>query len=133
MMGGALPWEASAAALELLGIVPPPDGNRPSVRLARWFWRVTQAAPDMPLMVLDFSALIDRFSIAQLLAEWEILGDPPSMYWNSVEAVLTYAPWRSEDHAGHYAAALRDGRVPPLPHPDWISANKTKGLSSEGA
>lgn len=133
MTSGALPWEASSAALELLSIVPPPQGNRPSVRIARWFWRVTQAAPDMPLMVLDFSAPIDRFSIAQLLAEWEILGDPPSIYRDSVEAVLTYAPWRSEDNAGRYAAALQDGSVPPLPYPNWISASKIEDLSNRGA
>ncbi len=45
---GDLPWEASEAALELLALKEfAPGEARPSVRLARWFWRITQAAPRM--------------------------------------------------------------------------------------
>jgi len=48
MQGNALPWEASAAALELLLFL---DYNgvreRPPIRLVKWYWRVRQASPDM--------------------------------------------------------------------------------------
>jgi len=44
---GDLPWEASEAALELLRFWQRGSPTtRPSVRLARWFWRITQAAPN---------------------------------------------------------------------------------------
>lgn len=58
---GDLPWEAAPTALELLRYL---NMVRPSVRLARLFWRVTQAAPDAPTYA--------RFSAAQQLAEAEL-------------------------------------------------------------
>lgn len=53
---GALPWEASAAVRELFLLTNGDEGvpfdqelKRPTVRLARWFWRVTMARPDMSI------------------------------------------------------------------------------------
>ena len=59
MERGDLPWEASAAAIELLRYYPIHMENtaadttarvnkRPSIRLVKWFWRVTQAMPSPP-------------------------------------------------------------------------------------
>lgn len=39
-----LPWEASRAALELLAA--PPDGQRPTIRLVKWYWRLSLACPE---------------------------------------------------------------------------------------
>jgi hypothetical protein len=39
-----LPWEASRDVLELLDMIKP---ERPTVRQARWWWRVQLAAPEM--------------------------------------------------------------------------------------
>jgi hypothetical protein len=60
MRWGLLPWEASQAALELLALqhrydqaltekdpAIPPRG-RPTVRDAKWFWRLSLAAPTLP-------------------------------------------------------------------------------------
>lgn len=46
---GELPWEASAAVLELLAVTEEEEVPRPAVSLARWFWRVSQSLPEEPL------------------------------------------------------------------------------------
>ena len=48
MEAGTLPWEASRSALELLGHMEDigPRGGRPTIRYVKWFWRLTQVAPD---------------------------------------------------------------------------------------
>jgi hypothetical protein len=122
---GDLPWEASAAALELLRvwekwpphilemILPVPEeralfgynfGDRPSVRLARWFWRLTQAAPDADAK--------DRRSVAEFLEAAEVVGSEPVE--RAVEAFLQYAPWRSAEAATAYQTALADNKAIPI-------------------
>jgi hypothetical protein len=113
---GDLPWEAQGAALELmrvwargprLGMVSPEarrllsPAARPSVRLARWFWRMTQAAPD--------ATALERRHIAGLLAAAEA-GDPDVR--RAAEGWLCYAPWRSEEARGAYEEAQAEGRIP---------------------
>lgn len=39
-----LPWSASASLLELMSVYP--AGERLTVRVAKWYWRVTQAVPE---------------------------------------------------------------------------------------
>ena len=67
MQGGALPWEASTAALELLMFL---DCNgvrtRPPIRLVKWYWIVTRASCDMSRDA--------RFGIAVLLTQQEEKG-----------------------------------------------------------
>ena len=67
---GDLPWEASAAALELLMFL---DSNgvreRPPIRLVKWYWRVIQASRDMGRNV--------TFSIAAELTRQEGKGQAP--------------------------------------------------------
>ena len=46
---GALPWEASRAALDLLRLRTDKRFGPPLIREALWFWHVTQAAPDAEL------------------------------------------------------------------------------------
>ena len=139
MESGALPWEASAAALELLDVRRTADpfiryleahpespftdpgrepismrfGDHPSVRLARWYWRVTQAAPDLPGGTQDF--WLGRYDIAVILAEGEARSDVPQRLRDSVEAYLSYAPWRSPEGKAAYVDGIKQRRFLTLP------------------
>jgi hypothetical protein len=143
MEAGLLPWPASAAALELLGIQRTRDMwsqigrdpgelptsafdlpiGRPSVRLARWFWRVTQSAPDLlafPPEVpevpspLPLNKLPGRYYIAQALAVHEAAGEISQRLLDAVETYFAYAPWRDIRNAAQYSLALGTGQVPEL-------------------
>lgn len=96
MDNGALPWEAASAAFELLQRAHQ-DERPPPVRLVRWFWRITLAAPDA-----DFSL---RLPFAQCMAAAEVLGGPVGakvQRW--VESYLRFAPWQSVDRSMRAAA-----------------------------
>lgn len=107
MEQGALPWEASAALLELLR-QRASFNTRPTVREARWFWRVTQAAPDAPVR--------SRATLAGWLAAWEALGagEIPEVEVRRVEGYLSYRPW-TDQGAIAYEAAVTEGRALPCP------------------
>ena len=91
MVGGELAWEASPALLELLGHLRRHLGPHVAspIRLANWFWRVTQAAPDAPI--------ISRVRIAIRLASWELAGWPEGPERFGPESYLAQALWRSND------------------------------------
>jgi hypothetical protein len=152
MQNGLLPMEASAAALELLDVrsmVDPvirqieqesePIGyewesmglrwGRPSVRLARWFWYVTQAAPDLPAVSRPFPlppdadiALVSppgidipgRYDIAVALAELEADPSPGQALRDKIERYLSFGPWRSLDRALDYKLKVDHGYFPGL-------------------
>jgi hypothetical protein len=86
MERGDLPWEASAASIELLRKIIDDSldykdrEERPPVRLVRWFWRVSLAAPD-----LDIS---DRINAAKTIATWELLGKQDHSWLRNVERLL---------------------------------------------
>jgi hypothetical protein len=160
-----LPWEASESALELLEVhrkanpflrhlesqpeLPFADngrqplgmrwGHRPSVRLTRWYWRVTQAARDLPAETQTLVLLppihihiLGRYDIAVVLAEWEDWSDAPQSLQDSVEAYLTYAPWRSTERAMEYMAEVKRGRIPGLTPQDLFSyENLRHGISED--
>ena len=98
MERGDLPWEASGAALELLGHLQwkVPLG-RPTVRLFKWFWRVTLAA--------NGTRIQTRYQAAVLLSRWERLGDRPPDDVRGIEWYFAFAPWRSREHEHKYRAA----------------------------
>lgn len=73
-----LPWEAGATALELLRLTAD-DRVRPTVRVAKWFWRVTLAAPDSPPAT--------RLFVARLLAAQELAGNEPDS--RTTEVLIT--------------------------------------------
>jgi len=93
---GGLPWEASAAVLELLGFLHRAGSGRPLMRVGRWFWHVTLAAPDLPVR--------DRFAAARQLSAWEVI--PHEENVRPVEWHLAYAPWRSQDATNEYQQAV---------------------------
>jgi hypothetical protein len=51
MEAGLLPWESSAAVLELLAWSEEHGLPRPPVAIARWYWRMVQALPKATLGV----------------------------------------------------------------------------------
>jgi hypothetical protein len=91
MEDGALPWEASAADLELLAYLNDLHSSRPNHEEALWFWRVTQAAPDAPLDL--------RYDLSTILATRPLMGYPVP---EGLESVLAHAgPYRQTNQGGH--------------------------------
>jgi len=102
MEDGSLPWEASAAGLELLRAFS--RLRRPPVRLARWFWRVTQAAPG--------AGIPARLQAAAQLAIEEALGTTQER--RAVEWFLAFQPWRSEEDRAEYEDAQQSTSCEPI-------------------
>ena len=128
MERGDLPWEASAATLELiLALEGEASEGRPSIRLARRFWQVALAAPD--------ARLDDRLRAARLLAAWESLQTRPSDQLRGIEWYLAFAPWRSDHHSDSYEKAklgLIAGEanppVPPFPKRQISETQEGEGI-----
>jgi len=95
MEDGALPWEASAAALELLAYLNDLHSPRPNHQEALWFWRVTQAVPNAPLNL--------RYDVSIILATCPSMGYPVP---EGLESVLA--------HAGLYRQTNQDGHIRPI-------------------
>ena len=95
MERGELPWEASAACLELLGsiFISAATGlgdRRPTIRLALAFWRITLAAPDLNVN--------KRLRYARMWSGWQALGSTANQQdLRPLEARLAYGPWRSKE------------------------------------
>lgn len=106
-----LPWDASPAILELLGEYGTWMGVRPEIGLASWFWRITQAAPDLPLN--------SRIAAARTLWAWEILGRPETSQIGELEEYLVYAPWRAPENKLAYQQAIRTDDVERTRSPDY--------------
>jgi hypothetical protein len=109
-LAGTLPWESSQAILELLRYRDQRQVERPTVRVALWFWRVSLAAP---------SEHIDhRASFANFLSTFEIFRDfgysEPAVDPRSLEWYLAYRPWLGDDEAKEYETAVTRG-YDPLP------------------
>ncbi len=100
---GLLPWESASAVLELM-YLGREMGRPPSVRMGRWYWRVTLAAPDMPPEI--------RRTLAENLCYWEPRAATDPVTAQGAEALLTYAFWRSQERAAAYQQALAAGAVP---------------------
>jgi len=125
-----LPWGAAPVCLWLLrefqalaAAVPGHVSERPTNRLAKWFWRVWQAAPTS-----DFTSMPDanfkwRWDLAVTLASTEIVTvDLEHRTQRGIEGVLVYAPWSSPTAGLAWRKAVLEGRIPDL---------RTYGLSSD--
>ena len=105
MESGALPWEASRAALDLLRYRVEMGLKKsilPRVGEVRWFWRVTQAVPDAPLKNRATLA-----GILQMRTEFEDRGlgtqEGKAKTMIPIQWELAYQPWRSdEDKKAHH-------------------------------
>ena len=127
MQGGALPWEASSAALELLMFL---DSNgvreRPPIRLVMWYWRVIQASRDM--------SRAQSFSIAAELTRQEGNGQAPGN--PGAEWLMAYNQiGRSEDDDDPLAERKRryreakDREDRPIPH--YVRAGLSINMAEE--
>jgi hypothetical protein len=146
MESGALPWAAGRAALELLEIqmdmhlcfrhelrkyvkeqgdarnlTQGLSASPPTVRTVRWYWRLSQVAPDLPKVMPndDDSIMVkhdypDRHRLAYALAAHEAAGKTPKDFLSRVETYLTLAPWQDGDKANRYEYAVAFGIVPEL-------------------
>lgn len=100
MEDGSLPWDASAAGLELIRA----DENvRPPLRLVKWFWRISTTAPDAPYSY--------RRGMAGILAAAEIIGALTPDVYRAIESATVYEPWRSGEAAREYERAVLAGRA----------------------
>jgi len=103
----ALPWEATLAGLELLRQFRS-FKKRPLVGLVRWFWRISQIAPDAPYSL--------RFIAAQELFYREAFGRADPAAWESTarhfERLLAYGWWRSDAARKAYEAVEEDDPIP---------------------
>jgi hypothetical protein len=123
-----LPWEASGYLLELWrlsvegnliefemrlldGAIQTPQSS-PTIRQARWWWRVHQAAPDLGLP--EVKILADDFVVREL--DHEVLAMP--LEFADLQAFLAYRPWQGlpSDTARYeaYRDAISQGRISPL-------------------
>ncbi|MGE5618089.1 MAG: hypothetical protein ACM3US_02395 [Sphingomonadaceae bacterium] len=90
-----LPWEAAPAVFEAIRMTG--EESRPTVRTAKWYWRLFLAAPDM--------APKDRLRTARQMAAVEVSDLPrAAQSWRLFE-------WKM----------LHPGVVPPEPLPIWTS------------
>jgi hypothetical protein len=142
MESGALPWAAGRAALEFIGLMmdlnlhvraqlrvatrkneglknqltnflsaPPP-----TIRVIRWWWRLSQVAPGLPLgssPFMHFEDLPPGYLLAYALAAYEETGSPQDLL-PRVETYLSLAPWRGEDALLSYKYGVHSGAVPGL-------------------
>ena len=115
-----LPWEASAFLLEMSILVQENKIYRgygfeplaPTVRQARWWWRVHLAAPDLD--PVDVWYLAQRFVSRELACD--ALGEPEG--FADLEAQLSYKPWdgwpKDSENLEIYRHAVEIGRIPQL-------------------
>jgi hypothetical protein len=105
MASGALPWEASRAALDLLRYFAEHGRGRPTIRHVKWFWYLRLAAPEIETEIAHkYAALLQAVEYAQT-AEQEFVVNLAGL-----ERELAFQPWRSDaDRAAHEAAVARYG------------------------
>ena len=123
---GLLPWEAAPELLAELGDLlettggGPADGARggdamrPTVRWARWYWRLRTSVPDAPLDAVSF--------LATQMEASEIVGaESAERIKRGIEGWFAYRGWPGGDRQGEpsgpeaHASAVQRGIVPPVP------------------
>lgn len=96
----ALPWEASCAALDLLAIRDRRGLGRPTVRQAKWYWRLFAAAPDLsPEDAEKWSAI---YAASELAAQARL----PAHADEAIEWRLAYRPWSSDEARASWSKAV---------------------------
>ena len=111
-----MPWEASGPLLQGLRRQLS-QGARPTVRWARWYWRIYLAAPATPPRVLD--------KLARDIAAREAIGQLDDEYLRGLEARLAFRRYEGGDDA-EFEAALESGFIPAF-EPE-ISVLDTPGM-----
>ena len=81
-----------------------------TVGLARWWWRVHNAVPDIE-PGLDIHIWAEEFTRREL---YEVLLDRPQDV-SGLEAYLAYRPWAGQDEYAAYQWVLNEFLITPLP------------------
>lgn len=108
MREGLLPWESGPALFELLRHYREAGARKPpTVGRAQWYWRVTLGCPDAPVGRRD--------ELAGILAAADVLPeDARKATYETVEAMISYAPWRSTEDQQLYGEAIERGDISQL-------------------
>lgn len=130
-----LPWESSGYLLEhwwrfaFENVDPNTDhyGDKPTVRLVKWWWRIHQAVPSAPQEVVarlagDFAS-IEQGSDAQ---SWDLDFDGLWQY-------MAFKPWENDESGQAYLEATENGQIPSLPRgvPHSFIRNLLLGFSKK--
>ncbi len=84
---GLLPWEASRAILDLIALYQDKGWGRPTVRMAKWYWRLASVLPDTP----NEDRRPAREQMARILAAIEASSKPRHDKLRQIERYLAYA------------------------------------------
>ena len=126
-----LPWKSGAFLLEvwkqLTRSRQEPSTQMPTVRQARWWWRVHLAVPEV-IDPMDVFYLAERFVFRELLID--VLGQPNNM--RDLEAHLAYKPWVDERNRLEYHTDIKfKGFIPPLQKTSELLEHLNTGSESE--
>ncbi len=103
MESGLLPWEAGPSVMELISAYHSEGRGRPSVRVARWYWRVRGLWGDAPADSIDLQSC--RI-ISRALATIEVsMGEAAQNERTALELAIVFKPWQSSSQATQYQAA----------------------------
>ena len=131
-----LPWEASGYLTEMWSwanefwavvaiLLNKPKPALPTVRQARWWWRVHLALPEVENK-LDIYLWAGDFVRYELFKD--VLGEAVDLA--GLDAILAYKPWESLEKKGLYWLALNDGRIP-FPPNIWTEYPLVERLREE--
>ncbi|MDE0744688.1 MAG: hypothetical protein OSB66_03055 [SAR202 cluster bacterium] len=117
-----IPWNNSLKLLELCHYYYESQDKTPSARQAKWWWRVSQAAPDLRASQIS--------ELGNLYAEREIggmvSGNPP--VFNDLNAYITYKPYHT-NRTRTYARFINTNGVKPI-KPKSDESNARGGLKN---
>ena len=132
-----LPWEAGNYLLQMWVSVKEGEAFKvmdarfvippPTVRQARWWWRVHLAAPD--LRPHETWCLAQRFSNREVA--YDLLNKP--FHIADLEAHLAYRPWESPGKLSIYRKAIGKGAIPAISVKSMEWFDIATELSSAGA
>jgi hypothetical protein len=103
---GEFTWDAVRSALDLLQYCDRMGLPRPTVRKAKWFWRLRQASPSMP----DEQA--NRYANSLASAEYLQIAGFKSQVTEAAQWQLAYQPWLDDEHRQIFESSPRAVDLP---------------------
>ena len=96
-----------------------------TARLARWWWRVHLAVPEVETW-LDIHIWAEEFTRREMYEV--LLGRPQDV--SGVEAYLSYRPWAGPEAFAEYQSAIREGWIKDLPN-SWSEGRLVEQLREQ--
>lgn len=106
----ALPWEAAAVAMELALSLAAVGEREPTVRLARWAYRIRLASPSMPMS--DVQLLAAFYSMAEMGRAPRRISE---VFAQVTDSLMTYQPWLGGDNGRLFNHAAKGKGFGPYP------------------